>query len=285
MKDITFGQYYPVDSVIHRLDPRIKIILCIAYVVLLFLVKNFEGLILIFLFLITVIALSKVALRSILNSLKGLLFLILFTFVLNLFFHNGETDTVLLYWQPFPYANWFISGFYVLITKEGLIFAVRMLIRLTFLMVGTSLLTLTTTPVELSDAIESLLSPLKIFKFSPHTLALIMSIALSFIPTLMNDTERIMKAQKARGANLDTGSLLKRAKALIPVLIPLFVSAFTRASELADAMNARCYNGDKGRTKMKVLKLKLKDYIALAVMVLMFTAILVWVNKMNFIIL
>ncbi len=284
MKDITFGQYYPVDSIIHKLDPRLKIILCIAYVVLIFLVKNFEGFVLIFLFLAGVIILSKVALRSILNSLKGLLFLILFTFILNLFFHNSAEDTPLLYWQPFADASFFISGFYVLITKEGLIFAIRMLLRLTFLMIGTSLLTLTTTPVELSDGIESLLSPLKIFKFSPHTLALIMSIALSFIPTLMNDTERIMKAQKARGANLDTGSLLKRAKALIPVLIPLFVSALTRASELTDAMNARCYNGDKGRTKMKVFKLKFKDFVAFFIMVAIFLIILLWTNHLTLIV-
>lgn len=251
MKDVTFGQYYPTSSFVHKMDPRCKILLVIAYIVMIFLVKNFYGFAVSFAFLSVCVLLSKVPLKSVLRSIKGILFLVIFTAILNLFFY-GRGD-VLWKWQ------------FITIRKQALIFAAFMAMRLILLVMGTSVLTLTTTPVELTDGIESLLKPLKFIKFPVHELALIMSIALRFIPTLMEETERIINAQKARGADFESGNVFSRAKAMLPVLIPLLVGAFRRADELGDAMDARCYSGSKNRTKFKKLKFGWRDLIGLIV--------------------
>ena len=247
MKDVTFGQYYPAGSFVHKMDPRCKILLVIAYIVAIFLVKNFYGFAVAFAFLAVSVLCSRVPVRSVLRSIKGILFLVLFTAILNVFFYgSGE---VLWKWH------------FITIRKEALIFAAFMAMRLVLLVMGTSVLTLTTTPVELTDGIESLLKPLKYIKFPVHELALIMSIALRFIPTLMEETERIINAQKARGADFESGNVFSRAKAMLPVLIPLLVGAIRRADELGDAMDARCYSGSKNRTKFKKLRFTWRDLI------------------------
>lgn len=253
MKDVTFGQYYPVDSVVHRLDPRVKILLLIAYIVMVFIVKGFWGFALAGLFLLFVVLLSRVPLFSVLKSVKAVIFIIALTFIINVFLHRGENETVLWTWKIFT------------ITDKSLEFATFMALRLLFLVIGSCVLTLTTAPVQLTDGIESLLTPLKWIKFPVHELALVMSIALRFIPTLMEETSRIISAQKARGAEFESGNLFKRAKALLPVLIPLLISAFRRAEELGDAMDARCYSEAKKRTKYKKLKIGLRDVIAVLV--------------------
>jgi energy-coupling factor transport system permease protein len=229
------------------MDPRIKIILAIAYIVTVFLCQTFYSYLAIFLFLISLILVSQVPLKSVLKSIKGILYLVLLTAVINiLFFKEGR---VLL--------NFWI----VTITLDGLFFSAKMALRLIFLVMGTTLVTLTTTPMSLTDGMESLMSPLKAVKFPVHDVAIIMNIALRFIPSLMEEIDKIMMAQKARGAAFDTGGLIARAKALLPVLIPLFVSAFRRADELALALDARCYNATDKRTKMKVLKIGYRDLI------------------------
>lgn len=245
MKDVTFGQYYPADSFVHRMDPRTKIVLITAYIVIIFFVRNFWGFALAGGFLVAAILFSRVRFLSVLRSIKGILFLVVFTLVINVFFYGGEH----VLWK------WGI----IKITSDALIFSAFMALRLTLLVMGTSLLTLTTTPVSLTDGLESLLTPLKWVKFPVHELALIMSIALRFIPTLMDETDRIICAQKARGADFESGNIFKRAKAMIPILIPLLVSAFKRAEELGDAMDARCYRGSKGRTKYKKLRFGWRD--------------------------
>ena len=247
LKDVTFGQYYPVNSFTHKADPRIKLLALIAYIVALFLAKNFYGMALCFLVLIISVAASRVPLGKVLRSVKGILILLAFTAILNLFFHGGKH--LLVHWQ------------FVKIYREGIIFTVFLVLRLFFLVMGSALLTLTTTPVELTDGIESLLTPLKWIRFPVHELALIMSIALRFIPTLIDETNRIISAQKARGADFESGNLFKRIKAIIPILIPLLISAFRRAEELGDAMDARCYSGSKNRTKYKKLKFGWRDLI------------------------
>ncbi len=247
-KDVAFGQYYPAQSFVHKLDPRMKIVFLIAYIVAIFLAKNFYGLAACALVLILAIAFSNVPFGKALRSVKGVLFLVIFTAVLNVLFYAGET----VYWA------WGIFK----ITQEGLIFSAFLILRLILLVMCSSMLTYTTTPVSLTDGLESLLTPLKWIRFPVHELALIMSIALRFIPILMDETERIMNAQKARGANFDTGSLGKRVKAVIPVLIPLLLSAFRRADELGDAMDARCYSGGKNRTKYKKLRFTWRDLLA-----------------------
>ena len=247
LRDITIGQYFPGKSPIHRMDPRMKIILCIAYIVMLFLASNPTGLLVGILFLVLTYGVSGIPYRMILRSLKPVVPIILFTAVLNMFFMDGE-----------PVWQWkFFS-----ITVEGIRMAVLMTIRIICLIAGTSLLTYTTSPIALTDAIERLLSPLKRFGAPVHELAMMMTIALRFIPTLIEETDKIMAAQKARGADMETGSLVQRAKALIPILIPLFVSAFRRADELALAMECRCYHGGEGRTRMKQLSLHPRDYVA-----------------------
>lgn len=250
MRDVTFGQYYPAESFVHKCDPRAKILFLIVYIAAIFTAKNFYGLAACAAAFVLMTAFSRVPLKSVLRSVKGIIFLLLFTAVLNLFFHSG--DTVLAAWGIFK------------ITKEGIYYTIFLAARLFLLVMGSAILTLTTTPVSLTDGIESLLFPLKLVRFPVHELALIMSIALRFIPILMDETTRIMNAQKARGADFETGGLVKRIKAVIPVLIPLLISAFRRADELGDAMDARCYSGSKVRTKYKKLSFTWRDFIALA---------------------
>lgn len=248
-KNISFGQYYPAESPVHRLDPRIKILCVILYIVCIFFIQSYFFFGLTLIVLLSVILISRVPVRSVLRTVRGVLFIIILTFILNLFLVSE--GRILWQWQ------------FLKITVGGINYAIRMALRLFLLITGTSLLTLTTTPMELTDGIESLLSPLKKVKFPVHDLALIMSIALRFIPTLMEETNKIMSAQKARGASFDTGNIFKRAKALLPVLIPLFVSAFRRADELALAMDARCYNATPNRTRRKVMKITVWDIVGL----------------------
>ena len=255
MKNITMGQYYPVDSWVHRLDPRTKILLTIAMIVAVFLVKSMVGYALILGFMYLVSKLSNIPFKMLVKGVKPLRFILILTFILNLFFNTGSTMLV----------EW---GF-IKISYEGLSTAIHYSLRLVFLVLGTSLMTLTTSPIALSDGIEMLLSPLKVIKFPAHELAMMMSIALRFIPTLMEEADKIMKAQMARGADFESGNLLARAKAMVPLLVPLFVSAFRRAGDLAMAMESRCYHGGENRTRLRVLKITANDwYAALGVAVL-----------------
>ena len=248
LKDISFGQYYPVSSFVHKLDPRLKLLFLIAYIVAIFLATNFYGLAVCAGVLLLAILFSRVPLVKVFRAIKGVLFLIVFTSALNILFYRGAT----VYW------SWGIFT----VTREGILFSVFLVIRLTLLVACSSLLTYTTTPVSLTDGVESLLTPLTWIKIPVHVFALIMSIALRFIPVLMDETERIMNAQRARGASFDRGGLVKRAKALIPVLVPLILSAFHRSDELGDAMDARCYTGNRKRTKYKKLRFTWRDLIA-----------------------
>lgn len=247
LNDVTFGQYYPVKSFVHKSDPRIKLLALIAYIVALFLAKNFYGLVLCFAVMCFAVIFSRVPFYRVLKSIKGVLIILIFTAVLNLFFHGGE--------------NLLVHYGIIKIYLEGIIFTVFFVFRLILLVLGSAILTLTTTPVELTDGIESLLKPLKYIRFPVHELALIMSIALRFIPTLIDETNRIISAQKARGADFESGNIFKRIKAIVPILIPLLISAFRRAEELGDAMDARCYSGSKNRTKYKKLKFSYRDLI------------------------
>lgn len=249
IKDITIGQYIPGDSFVHKLDPRVKILISIVYIIDLFIINSFRGYIFIVLFTFLAIIISKVKFVYIYKGLKPILILALITAILNIFMTTGANP---------PLFKWkFISVY-----SEGLILAAFMVIRLVFLIVGTSLLTLTTSPIELTDGIEKLLNPMKKIGVPAHELAMMMTIALRFIPTLMDETDKIMKAQMARGADFESGNLIHRAKSLIPILVPLFISSFRRADELAMAMEARCYRGGEGRTRMKQLRLTNKDFIA-----------------------
>ena len=252
LSDITLGQYFPGNSVIHRMDPRMKLILTIVYIVGVFLVGNLPGYAIALLFLYLIVRLSGIKFSYLVKGVKPLRFIILFTFLLNLFFVQGETPLVSL-------------GFFTL-TLEAVENAVFFALRLVFLVMGTSVLTLTTSPVQLTDGLERLLHPLQKFHFPSHELAMMMTIALRFIPTLLEETDKIKKAQMARGADFESGNLLDRAKAMIPLLVPLFVSAFKRANDLAMAMEARCYRGGDHRTRLKELKYTTLDlYGALAV--------------------
>lgn len=244
LKDITLGQFFPGDSAVHRLDPRTKILMVLAYIVLVFCVHNFWGYGLLTLFVCGCILLSGISPKFVIKGLKPIFIFILITGIFNLFFTSGR-----VLWQ------W---GF-LKITEEGIYFAVFMVLRLVFLILGTSLLTLTTSPIALTDGIEQLLSPFKKIGFPAHELAMMMTIALRFIPTLMEETDKIIKAQSARGADFESGSLLRRAKAMIPILIPLFISAFRRADELATAMECRCYHGGEGRTRLHELRMHRVD--------------------------
>jgi energy-coupling factor transport system permease protein len=252
IRDITIGQYYPVASVVHRLDPRVKLIGTLVYIISLFLFKSFTGYLAAFLFLGTVIFLSKVPLFYILRGLKAILILLLFTVGFNVFLTPGE-----VVWQAGVFS----------VTKEGIRSGAFMGIRLIFLIVGSSLMTFTTTPNHLTDGLERLLGIFKKVHLPVHEVAMMMSIALRFIPILLEETDKIMKAQSARGADFESGNLLQKAKNMVPLLVPLFVSAFRRANDLAMAMEARCYRGGEGRTKMKPLKYKGRDYAAFGVMV------------------
>lgn len=267
LRDVTFGQYYLADSFVHKMDARIKLVLCILFMVGIFFVVSFVGFAWMTLFLALAIGFSKVPLGSILKSVKGIIVLLMITAVLNVLFVKGETLLV----------EWWVVQIYA----EGLIFAAKMMLRLSYLVMGTSLLTLTTTPVDLTHAVESLLKPLRVLKFPVHELALIMSLALSFIPSLIEETDRIIRAQKARGANFDTGSLVKRAKAFVPILIPLLVGGFRRADELANAMNSRCYEGAVKRTQMRIMRLSWRDFLGTFVVILFFTAIFVLYAKQD----
>ncbi len=249
LKDITIGQFFPGDSVIHRMDSRFKIVLEIVIVVMLFVAQNFIGLGIGCLFILMIYAASGVSFRLMLKSLKPIVPIILFTAVLNLIFVKGDDDPLISFWV-------------INIYRRGIETSLFMLLRIVFLIIGMSLLTYTTSPIVLTDAIESLLSPLKKVKFPVHELAMMMTIALRFIPTLIEETNKIMMAQKARGAALDTGGLIKRAKAMVPILIPLFISAFKRANELATAMECRCYRGGEGRTRLRQLKFTRLDIYA-----------------------
>ncbi len=259
LKDITIGQYFPGTSLIHKLDPRIKIIIIALFIASLFFVTSFIPYIFIVAFIGFVIYVARLPLKFIIKGLKPLVFIILITFIINLFLTKGE---VLVELGPLT------------ITKEGLRQSVFMALRLIFLITGTSLLTLTTSPIALTDGIERLLSPFKRVGLPAHELAMMMTIALRFIPTLLEETDKIMKAQMARGADFESGNILSRAKNLVPLLVPLFINAFRRADELATAMEARCYRGGEGRTRLNELKLKKRDYLSLATMLVFFGAII-----------
>lgn len=260
LKDITLGQYYPGKSAVHRIDPRVKILLTIVYVVMLFLVSNPLGLAVGVVVIVVGYGVSKIPPRMLLKSLKPVLPIVLFTAVINIFFVEGD-----------PILRWWIFR----ITAEGLMLAGVMIVRILCLIAGTSLLTYTTSPIVLTDGLERLMSPFKLIKLPVHELAMMMTIALRFIPTLIEETDKIMSAQKARGADMETGGLTKRARALIPILIPLFVSAFRRADELALAMECRCYRGGEGRTRMKQLKFSMVDAISAAFFALCLAAIII----------
>lgn len=251
MKNFSFGQYYPADSPIHRLDPRAKVILAILYIVCTFLCGNLSAFLVLVASAVLLILLSKIPLSLVLRSLRPILFVIVFTSLINVFATKGEHLLT-------P------DGWWIRIYAEGLWKALYMILRISVLIIGTGIfLTYTTTPIALTDALEHLLSPLKKIKVPVHDFAMMMTIALRFIPTLTEETEKIMNAQKARGANFSDGSLLQRAKALIPILVPLFVSAFNRAFELASAMECRCYHGGEGRTRLNVLHYRAVDFVAM----------------------
>lgn len=260
IKDITIGQYFPGNSVIHRLDPRMKILLILALIVVVFLCNNFVSLLAVALMVVVLVAVSKIPFKTILKSIKPLIFVIAFTSVINLFYGTGE-----------PLVTFWIFK----ITYNGIMTAVFMTVRILCLVVIGSLLTYTTSPTALTDAIEALMKPLTLVKIDVHTIAMTMTIALRFIPTLIEEIDKIMSAQKSRGADMENGNLIQRSKALIPVLIPLFISSFRRANELAYAMECRCYRGGSGRTKMKRMKLGAIDYLSLGVVVAFYVGIIV----------
>ena len=259
LKDVTMGQYFPGNSPIHRLDPRTKILFLIVYIIALFCAVNWASYAAVFAFLAITIILSKIPLKSILSGMKPLLLILVFTGILNIFFTTGE-HVLVSFWR-------------ITIYWEGVIRAVFMTLRIMMLIAGTFLLTYTTSPISLTDGLESLLSPLKKLRLPVHELAMMMCIALRFIPTLIEETDKIMSAQKARGADFESGNLFQRVKALVPILVPLFISAFRRADELATAMECRCYQGGDGRTKMKLLRYKLLDLRALGVAIVLLTAV------------
>ena len=263
IKDMTIGQYYPGDSVLHRLDPRMKLVLTFAMIVVIFLCKSFLSLALIALFTIAAAIASKVPAKMILKSLKPIVIILIFTAALNILYTQGGRT----------YFEWWKIS----VTDKGVNTAIFTMVRIIVLVVISSLLTYTTTPTMLTDALERVLSPLKIFKIKVHTLAMMMTLALRFIPTLIEEIDRIMNAQKARGADLETGGVFQRAKALVPIFVPLMVSSFRRAYELAFAMTCRCYTGGEGRTRMKQMKLGLRD-IAAAVICVAVTAGIIVLN-------
>ncbi|MEF9983386.1 MAG: energy-coupling factor transporter transmembrane component T [Oscillospiraceae bacterium] len=263
LKDITIGQYFPGDSPIHKMDPRMKITLTFVYIIALFLAKNLAAVFFGIAFVVICYFISRIPLNMIIKSLKPVIPIVIFTSVLNMFFVEAGT----------PVFEWS----FIKITTGGITISILMSVRIICLIAGTSLLTYTTSPIALTDGIERLLSPLKKLKVPVHELAMMMTIALRFIPTLIEETEKIMSAQKARGADMETGGLIQRAKALIPILIPLFVSSFRRADELALAMECRCYHGGEGRTRMKVLKYSAVDFVAV-VIILLFTGGIIYLN-------
>jgi len=261
LKDVTLGQFFPGDSFVHKLDPRTKLVLVIVYIIMLFTAKSWFSYLLMLALLVLCISVSRIKPKTLFSGIKPLIFIIFFTAILNILFTKGE-HVVASFWK-------------ITITTEGLVRALFMIARLIMLIMGTILLTYTTSPIALTDGLERLLSPLKVIKVPVHELAMMMSIALRFIPTLIEETDKIMSAQKARGADFDTGSLLSRARALLPILVPLFISAFRRADELATAMECRCYNGGEGRTRLRQLRMGGRDYIAFGLFACVFAGVII----------
>ncbi len=259
IKDITLGQFFPGESIVHRLDPRTKLVLTLVYIVALFTAGGYFSYAFMFAVLVTCILLSRINLKTILRSVRPLLYIIIFTIVANILFTKGE-----------PLVEFWI----IKISREGIELGVTMIIRLVMLIVGTFLLTYTTSPIALTDGLENLMNPLKKIRMPVHELAMMMSIALRFIPLLIEETDKIISAQKARGADFESGNLIRRAKALLPILVPLFISAFRRADELAVAMESRCYHGGEGRTRIKQLKMHGRDLAALLLGALVLGAVI-----------
>ena len=268
LRDITLGQYYQTKSVIHELDPRVKIVATLGFIIFLFMVNNLTGYAVAATYLATIIYLSHVPPSFIFRGMKAIFMLLLITFLFNLFLTPGEA---------------LVSFWIFNITKEGLVLAGKMAIRLMFLITGSSVMTLTTTPNQLTDGLEVLLGPLKKLKVPVHEIAMMMAIALRFIPILMEETDKIMKAQMARGADFETGGMIKKAKSLVPILVPLFISAFRRANDLAMAMEARCYHGGEGRTRMKPLMYRHRDFVAYAAFIIVMAAMIVC-GRMSFLV-
>ncbi len=268
LNDITFGQFYPSNSFVHRMDARFKLVISLVFIVVLFMIKEYIGYAVAAIFIGVSIAAAKIPIKLLLKNLKPLWFILIFMLIINVLFTRD--------------GNALVEFYFIKVTDEGIIRALVMMLRIIMLVMFTGLLTLTTSPISLTVGIESLLSPLKKIKFPAHELAMMMSIALRFIPTLMEEADKIMKAQMARGADFDTGNLYQKAKSMIPLLIPLVVSAFRRADELALAMTARCYNGGDGRTRMNPPKVTSLDYIALGVS-LIFMALMVVFNYIHII--
>ena len=267
--DVSLGQYYEAKSFVHKLDPRTKLLFVVFFLVATFVAKNIYAFVLLVSLITFFVILSRVPFRVIFKGLKPLVVIILFTAILNIFFTKGTEETRILGLEIIP-GFWYMDVF-----EEGIINAAILAVRIITLLIGTSLFfSYTTTPIELTDGIETGLAPLKKIKIPVHEFAMMMTIALRFIPTLIDETAKIMNAQKARGASFSSGGLVKRAKALIPIIIPLFVSAFRRADELATAMECRCYHGGSGRTRMKVLKMKARDYIMMLVSVMMIAGVI-----------
>lgn len=264
--NVALGQYYPSNSVLHRLDPRMKFILAIVYIIAGFVCKNILSFALLFVSTVLLVLISRIPLKTVLGSIKAIIFIMIFTAVINIFLSKGEPDELLVSWK------------FINIYESGLYNAAFIVIRILAMIIGASVfLTYTTTPIQLTDAIERLFSPLKVFHVPVHEFAMMMTIALRFIPTIVEETDKIMAAQKSRGADFSSGSVFKRIKALIPIIIPLFISAFRRAGDLATAMTCRCYRGGEGRTRMTVLRLSYRDIIAVCIMVL-FVAVIVVIN-------
>ncbi|MBQ8496528.1 MAG: energy-coupling factor transporter transmembrane protein EcfT [Clostridia bacterium] len=260
-KDITLGQYFPGNSFLHKLDPRMKLVLAVFYIVLIFLAKSAPAYALVFLFTVLLIAVSGISFITVLKSLKPIFLVLIFTTLINIFWNNGTT--VLFEWK------------FIVITLEGIIRAITMALRIILLMVSTSVILMyTTSPIALTDGLEQLLSPLAKIKIPVHTFAMMMTMALRFIPTLLEETQKIINAQKARGADFDSGNIITKAKALIPVLIPLLISQFRRAEELATAMECRCYRGGGGRTRMTILHFSVRDFISAGLVLALFAGIL-----------
>ena len=260
LADVTIGQYFPGDSLLHRMDPRVKLVLTLAFIILVFVPKSWAGLLLAVAFLIAAVVLSRLPLRLVLKSMKPIAPIVVLTSLINMFYIPGDEI--------------FSLGF-LHVTRQGVFTAVFIAVRLLCLIAGSSLLTYTTSPTTLTDAFERLLHPLTYLRLNVHELAMMMTIALRFIPTLIEETDQIMSAQKARGADLESGGLMQRVRALIPILIPLFISSFRRAIDLATAMECRCYHGGEGRTRMKQMHMAARDGIALAVTAAVFAGIIV----------
>ena len=260
LNDITFGQFYPAKSLVHKMDPRFKMVLTVAFIVFTFVAQNAISLVITAAALAIFIAATRIPVKMYLKTLKPIIPIIILTSVLNALYVSGG-DTVVSFWK-------------ITITTGGITTAVYMSVRIVIIIFWCSILIYTTSPTELTDAIERLFSPLNAIKVDVHSLAMMMTIALRFIPTLIEETDKIMSAQKARGADIESGGLIKRVKALVPILIPLLISSFRRASELADAMECRCYHGGEGRTRMKVMKASAIDYVSTGVFALLLAAII-----------